>query len=76
LALKAQHEEEKERFEGDIKKLMERLKERDGNIDYDDRAITSSNNDNKAVPGQKGGEAFANPIAILRLRVNKIVEIN
>jgi predicted nucleic acid-binding Zn-ribbon protein len=39
LALKAKHEEEKERFELDIKKLQERLKERDEPIEFDDKSF-------------------------------------
>ena len=37
LALKAKHEEEKDRFELEIKKLQERLKERDEPIEFDDK---------------------------------------
>jgi hypothetical protein len=40
LALKAKHEEEKERFELDIKKLQERLKERDEPIEFDDKSFS------------------------------------
>ena len=73
LALKAKHEEEKERFEADIKNLQERLKERDDPIEFDDKSFNVNND-------QKGGAApqteFANPIAILRMRVNKIGAIN
>ena len=39
LALKAKHEEEKERFELEIKKLQERLKERDEPIEFDDKTF-------------------------------------
>ena len=39
LALKAKHEEEKERFELEIKKLQERLKERDEPIEFDDKSF-------------------------------------
>ena len=69
LALKAKHEEEKERFEQEIKKLQERLKERDDPIEFDDKSFNQNVTDSKQ-------EVFANPIAILKLRVNKLVAIN
>lgn len=75
LALKAKHEEEKESFEVEIKKLQERLKERDDPIEFDDKSFNQNVNDNKNGPGQKQ-EVFANPIAILKLRVNKLISIN
>lgn len=40
LALKAKHEEEKEKFEQEIKKLQERLKERDEPIEFDDKTFS------------------------------------
>lgn len=75
LALKAKHEEEKESFEIEIKKLQERLKERDDPIEFDDKSFTQNAHDNKTAKGQKQ-EVFANPIAILKLRVNKLTAIN
>jgi hypothetical protein len=75
LALKAKHEEEKERFELQIKQLQERLKERDDPIEFDDKSFNHHVNDSKGTPGQKQ-EAFANPIVILKLRVNKLNAIN
>ena len=39
LALKAKHEEEKEKFELEIKKLQERLKDRDEPIEFDDKTF-------------------------------------
>ena len=66
LALKAKHEEEKERFETEIKKLQERLKERDGTIEFDDKSFKVNNADPTAKT------EFANHIAILRERVKKI----
>jgi hypothetical protein len=41
LALKAKHEEEKEKFELEIKKLQERLKERDEPIEFDDKTFNN-----------------------------------
>lgn len=39
FALKAKHEEEKEIFELEIKKLQERLKDRDDPIEFDDKSF-------------------------------------
>mmetsp|Transcript_5738 Transcript_5738/g.9123 ORF Transcript_5738/g.9123 Transcript_5738/m.9123 type:complete len:149 (+) Transcript_5738:381-827(+) len=75
LALKAKHEEEKERFEKEIKKLQERLKERDDPIEFDDKSFNHQVHATAVGPGQKQ-EVFANPIAILKLRVNKLIAIN
>jgi hypothetical protein len=80
LALKAKHEEEKEKFELEIKKLQERLKERDEPIEFDDKTFNQS-----AAAGATGVEKgaagglkqeFANPIAILKLRLQKIIATN
>ena len=71
LALKCKHEEEKERFELEIKKLQERLKERDDPIEFDDKSFKVSND-----PGGAQKTEFANPIAILMMRVKKIQSIN
>lgn len=69
LALKAKHEEEKEKFELEIKKLQERLKERDEPIEFDDKTFNQSSGGNEkgATAGIK--QEFANPIAILKLRL-------
>lgn len=75
LALKAKHEEEKDRFELDLKKLQEILKERDEPIEFDDKSFNHHVNDAKGAPGQKQ-EVFANPIAIMKLRVNKLIAKN
>jgi hypothetical protein len=80
LALKAKHEEEKEKFELEIKKLQERLKERDEPIEFDDKTFNQSSG---GAVNEKGGIAaggikqeFANPIAILKLRLQKIIITN
>ena len=75
LSLKAKYEREKEIFEMEIKKLQERLKERDDPIEFDDKSFNNHVNDSKGGPAQKQ-EVFANPIVILKLRVNKITQIN
>ena len=49
LALKAKHEGQKETFETDVKKLQERLKERDENIEFDDKTFNNNLNDQKAA---------------------------
>ena len=42
IALRAKHDEEKERFENEIKKLQERLKEKDEVIEFDDKNFDQS----------------------------------
>lgn len=80
LALKAKHEEEKEKFELEIKKLQERLKERDEPIEFDDKTFNQSSGGggNEKGVGAAGGlkQEFANPIAILKLRLSKIIQTN
>lgn len=80
LALKAKHEEEKEKFELEIKKLQERLKERDEPIEFDDKTFNQSQG---GVAADKAGGAagslkqeFSNPIAILKLRLQKVIATN
>jgi hypothetical protein len=70
--LKAKHEEEKERFELEVKKLQEKLKERDDPIEFDEKNLNVGN----ANKNQVAKTEFANPIAILIQRVNKIKAIN
>ena len=69
IALRAKHEEEKERFENEIKKLQERLKEKDEVIEFDDKNFDQSYS--QAKDKTKTSD-FSNPIAILKLRLNKI----
>lgn len=59
----------------EIKKLQERLKERDEPIEFDDKSFNQTVNDTKGGPGGLKTE-FANPIAILKLRLNKVVQTN
>ena len=40
LALKCKHEEGKEAFETDIKRLQEQLKEKDQNVEHNDNSIS------------------------------------
>lgn len=78
LALKAKHEEEKEKFELEIKKLQERLKERDEPIEFDDKTFNNASTGGAADAKQSGAlkQEFANPIAILKLRLQKIIATN
>lgn len=73
IALRAKHEEEKERFENEIKKLQDRLKEKDEVIEFDDK-----NFDQSYVQAKDKTKAsdFSNPVAILKLRLNKIIATN
>lgn len=74
LALKSKHEEDKEEFEVEIKNLQQQLKERDKTMDFDDKGF----NQNVQEKGGKGGKKteFANPIEILKIRLNNIVAKN
>ena len=74
LALKAKHEEGKQTFEFDIKKLQEQLKEKDKRFEYNEKSLNQTMKDTKG-PGQ-GKQDFANPIEILRIRVNNIANKN
>jgi len=73
IALRAKHEEEKERFEHEIKKLQDRLKEKDEYVEIDDKNYNESFNQNKDKTKLTD---FTNPVAILKLRLNKIVATN
>jgi len=73
LALKAKHEEEKERFELEIKKLQEKLKERDEPIEFDDKSFKpGTTTQGKGIKK----EEFSNPILILMRRVSRIKAVN
>jgi hypothetical protein len=51
------------------------LKERDEPIEFDDKSFNQTVNDTKGGPGGQKTE-FANPIAILKLRLNKVMQTN
>lgn len=68
MALKAKHESGKETFETKIKELQEKLKEKEEPIEFNDKSI-SAMQDSKEVGGSKKN-AFANPIEILKIRLN------
>ena len=73
IALRAKHEEEKDRFEHEIQKLNERLKEKDEVIEFDDKNFEQSYSEAK---DKTKSSDFSNPIAILKLRLNKIIATN
>jgi hypothetical protein len=74
LALKAKHEQEKDRFESEIKKLQEKLNEKDEVIEFDDKSIMRSEMDmKKGAAGQKA--EFSNPTTILKKRLNKLIAV-
>ena len=73
ISLRAKHEEEKERFENEILKLQERLKEKDEVIEFDDKNFDQSYSQAK---DKTKTTDFSNPVAILKLRLNKIVSTN
>jgi hypothetical protein len=73
IALRAKHEEEKERFENEIKKLSDRLKVKDEMIEFDDKNFDASYQ--QAKDKNKASD-FSNPVAILKLRLNKMIATN
>jgi hypothetical protein len=73
IALRAKHEEEKDRFENEIKKLSDRLKVKDEMIEFDDKNFDQSYQ--QAKDKTKASD-FSNPVAILKLRLNKMVATN
>ena len=73
LALKCKHEEGKEAFETDIKRLQEQLKEKDQNVEHNDKSASRTM---EAKQGQGSKEAFANPVEILTIRLNSQVNKN
>lgn len=70
LSLKCRAEAEKEQFEAEIKRLQERLKAKQSFQEMDDSAFHA------AAAEEFSGDDFANPIEILRLKVNRVVAIN
>lgn len=73
LALKCKHEEGKEAFETDIKRLQEQLKEKDQNVEHNDKSLSRTMD---AKQGQGSKQEFANPIEILTIRLNSAVNKN
>jgi len=74
LSLKAKHEEGKEIFEQDIKKLQEQLKENDKNFEYNEKSLNQTMKEQKG-PGQ-GKQEFANPVEILKIRLTNLTNKN
>ena len=74
LALKSKHEVGKDVFEIEIKKLQERLKEKDESIEEDSQEKTfGKNKDNQKSGAGNRVEEFANPIEILKIRLNTVI---
>jgi coiled-coil domain-containing protein 63/114 len=70
--LKAKHEQGKEIFELEIKKLQEKLKEREEPIEFNDKSIAAMQ---ETKVGNKKS-AFANPVEILKIRLNQVTNKN
>ena len=73
LALKANHEEGKEEFELDIKKLQEQLKEKDQKVEFNDKSLSQTMQDKK---GKGAKQEFQNPTEILKIRLNSVTQKN
>jgi Fe2+ transport system protein B len=71
VALRAKHDEEKEKFENEIKKMQEKLKHKDQVIEFDEKTYDYQGNNENAKNAD-----FSNPVAILKLRLNRIVATN
>jgi hypothetical protein len=71
LALKAKHEAEKVHFETKIKSLQEKLKERDESEMEKTKSKSMAGQPTEAAQPSAGGGDFANPIAILKFRLQK-----
>lgn len=77
LALKSKHESGKEKFEGEIQALHDKLKERP----KEDEDLTKDLKDKtqEAMQGRQGDHkksSFANPIEILKIRLNQVISKN
>ena len=79
LALKANHELQKQTFERNIKALQEKLKEKDQreeDLEEEKKKAIAGLKASKESAGKAKGapvatQEFANPVAVLKLRVNK-----
>ena len=77
LALKAKHEEEKNRFEVEIRKLQHRLNEKDNTEELKEKSVSAGAgaDEKKAATGDPKAQ-FSNPITILKMRLNKFISTN
>ena len=73
IALRAKHEEDKDHFEADIKRMQEKLYEKDEENKFEDKQFDQSI---AAVKEKSKNGDYQNPIAILKLRLAKIVATN
>lgn len=64
----------KEVFELEIKKLQERLKEKDEPIEFNDKSIAAMQDSNSKIGDKKS--SFANPIEILKIRLKQAINKN
>ena len=71
IALRAKHEEDKDHFEAEIKRYQDKLYEKEEEQKIDEDNSSSAPSKDKG----KNGE-FQNPLAILKLRLAKIVATN
>ena len=71
--MRAKHEEDKDHFEADIKRMQEKLYEKDEENKFEDKQFDQSLAATKEK--SKNGD-YQNPIAILKLRLAKIVATN
>ena len=53
-----------------MKKLQEQLKEKDEKVEFNDKSLNQAMQDNKGGSGKP--QEFANPIEILKIRLNSI----
>jgi hypothetical protein len=57
-----------------VKKLQEQLKEKDEKVEFNDKSLNQAMQDNKGGSGKP--QEFANPIEILKIRLNSIQKKN
>lgn len=71
IALRFKHEEDKEHFEGEVKRYQDKLYGKEEEAKIDEEQSQNGGQTDKAKAGD-----FQNPIAILKLRLAKIVATN
>ena len=72
IALRAKHEEDKDHFEAEIKRYQEKLYEKEEENKIEDDQSTAAAKDG----AKKQNGDYQNPLAILKLRLAKIVATN
>lgn len=71
IALRNKHEEDREHFEGEFKRYQEKLFEKE-----EEQKIDEDQSDSGAGADKNKAGDFQNPIAILKLRLSKIIAMN